>query len=282
MAMKDDVFALLAKLVREQSGLALPRDKEYLLESRLTPVARKHKFESIEAMCQALRNGQKRDIEHDIVEAMTTNESFFFRDAGTFDIFRKTLLPALLTARAASKALRIWFAACSSGQEPYSVAMILEEERAKLAGWNVEMVGTDISNEMIQRSRDGLYTHFEAQRGLPIQLLAKYFDKEEQGWRIKAPMRDRIKFRQFNLLGDFTTLGNFDVIFCRNVLIYFDLATKREILGRMSARLARDGALLLGGAETVIGVSEKFVPHPGHAGIFTPAQPVSLDRAVGQ
>jgi len=280
--MKDDVFALLAKLLRDQSGLALPRDKEYLLESRLTPVARKHKFESIDAMCHAMRGGQKRDLERDVVEAMTTNESFFFRDTGTFDIFRKSLLPGLLAARTGNKTLRIWFAACSSGQEPYSVTMILEEERAKLTGWNVEMVATDISNEMVERSRAGLYSHFEAQRGLPIQLLAKYFDKEELGWRFKASLRDRVKFRQFNLLEGFATLGHFDFIFCRNVLIYFDLPTKRDILDRMSRQLARDGSLFLGGAETVIGVCDKFAPHPGHAGIFVPAQPVALDRAVGQ
>ena len=144
------------------------------------------------------------------------------------------------------------------------------------------MVGTDISNEMVQRSRDGLYTHFEAQRGLPIQLLAKYFDKEEQGWRVKAPLRERIKFRTFNLLESFSTLGTFDVIFCRNVLIYFELAMKRDILDRMSRQIANNGALFLGGAETVIGVSDKFVPHPGHAGIFVPVQSVALDRAVGQ
>src|SRR5208282_2884828 len=164
MGMKDEVFTLLAKLLREQSGLALPRDKEYLLESRLNPVAKKHGQASIEAMCQAMRNGANRTIERDIIEAMTTNESFFFRDAGTFDLFRKNLLTTLLTARAGNKTLRIWFAACSSGQEPYSVAMILEEERAKLAGWNVELIATDISTEMIERSTVGLYSHFEAQR----------------------------------------------------------------------------------------------------------------------
>lgn len=280
--MKDDVFALLAKMLREQSGLSLPRDKEYLLESRLTPVARKHKFESIDAMCQAIRSEKNRVIENDIVEAMTTNESFFFRDAGTFDLFRKSSLPALIAARAATKTLRFWFAACSSGQEPYSVAMILEEERAKLAGWKIEMIGTDISNEMVQRSTNGLYSHFEAQRGLPIQMLAKYFEKEEQGWRVKTLLRDRIKFRTFNLLEAFSSFGNLDVIFCRNVLIYFDIATKRDILDRMSRQLARDGILFLGGAETVIGVCDKFAPHPGHAGIFVPAQPAVLARAVGQ
>ena len=282
MPIKDDVFALLAKLLRDQSGLALPRDKEYLLESRLTPVARKHKFDSIDVMAQAIRGGQRRDIERDIVEAMTTNESFFFRDTGTFEIFRKTLLPGVLGAKTTNKSLRIWFAACSSGQEPYSVAMILEEERAKLAGWNIELVASDISNEMVQRCKDGLYSHFEAQRGLPIQLLAKYFDKEEQGWRIKAAVRERVKVRPFNLLESFAALGSFDFIFCRNVLIYFELATKRDILERMSRQLAREGALFLGGAETVIGVCDKFMPHAGHAGIFVPAQPIALDRAVGQ
>lgn len=280
--MKDEVFSFLAKLLREQSGLALPRDKEYLLESRLAPVARRHGHASIDAMYQAIRNGQGRAIERDIIEAMTTNESFFFRDAATFDTFRKVVLPALVAARAARKTLRVWFAACSSGQEPYSVAMIFEEERARLAGWTIEMIATDISNEMIERSRDGLYSHFEAQRGLPIQMLAKYFDKEDQGWRVKSALRDRIKFRPFNLLESHVSLGNFDVIFCRNVLIYFDLATKRDVLDRMSRQMARDGVLFLGGAETVIGVSDKFLPHPGHAGIFVPAQPVTLDRAVGQ
>jgi chemotaxis protein methyltransferase CheR len=280
--MKDEVFTFLAKLLREKSGLALPRDKEYLLESRLTPVARRHGHQTIEALWPLIRDGQNRAVEAEIVEAMTTNETFFFRDAGTFDIFRKTVLPGLLAARAGTKTLRIWFAACSSGQEPYSVAMILEEERARLGGWTVEMVGTDISNEMVQRSRDGLYTHFEAQRGLPIQMLAKYFDKEEQGWRVKAPMRERIKFKPFNLLESFSALGTFDVIFCRNVLIYFDLATKRDILDRMSRQMANNGVLFLGGAETVIGVSDKFAPHPGHAGIFVAARSVALDRAVGQ
>jgi len=281
--MRDDVFSFLANLLREKSGLALPRDKEYLLESRLTPVARKHSHETIDTLCQAMRGGRNLTLENDVIEAMTTNESFFFRDTSTFQVFRANLLPALVAARAAAKRLRIWFAACSSGQEPYSVAMILEEERAKLAGWTVEMLGTDISKEMVQRAREGLYTHFEAQRGLPIQLLAKYFTKEDQGWRIKPPLRERIKFQTFNLLENFSAFGNFDIIFCRNVLIYFALNTKRDILDRMSRLVPSDGALFLGGAETVIGVTEKFLPHPGHAGIFVPAQAApALDRAVGQ
>ena len=280
--MKDEVFTFLAKLLREQSGLALPRDKEYLLESRLNPVARRLGHANIDAMCSAVRSGQNREIERTIVEAMTTNETFFFRDAPTFDLFRKAVLPDLTAARAQAKTLRIWFAACSSGQEPYSVAMILEEERARLAGWSVELVGTDLSTDMIQRSRDGLYSHFEAQRGLPIQMLAKHFDKEDQGWRVKAALRNRIKFKPFNLLESFAALGTFDVIFCRNVLIYFELATKRDILDRMNRQMSAGGVLFLGGAETVIGVTDKFVPHPAYAGIFVPAPSVGFARAVGQ
>lgn len=282
MGMRDEVFWLFAKMLREQSGLALPRDKEYLLESRLMPVARKHGHAALDTMALALRGGRNSALEQDIVEAMTTNESFFFRDAGMFDVFRKTVLPGLVAARGASRTLRFWFAACSSGQEPYSITMILEEERAKLGGWNVEMIATDISAEMVARAKEGLYSHFEAQRGLPIQMLAKYFTQEEQGWRVKAPLRERVKFRTFNLLDGFASLGAFDVILCRNVLIYFDMATKRDILDRMSRQLTRDGTLFLGGAETVIGVSDKFVPHPGHAGVFVPAPAVALDRAVGQ
>lgn len=280
--MKDEVFTFLAKLLREQSGLALPRDKEYLLESRLNPVARRLGHANIDAMWSAIRSGQHREIERAIVEAMTTNETFFFRDAPTFDLFRKAVLPDLTAARAQAKMLRIWFAACSSGQEPYSVAMILEEERARLAGWSVELIGTDLSMDMIQRSRDGLYSHFEAQRGLPIQMLAKHFDKEDQGWRVKAALRNRIKFRPFNLLESFAALGTFDVIFCRNVLIYFELATKRDILDRMNRQISAGGVLFLGGAETVIGVTDKFVPHPAYAGIFVPAPSVGFARAVGQ
>ena len=280
--MKDEVFTFLAKLLREQSGLAISRDKEYLLESRLNPLARRHGQPGIEAMWPAMRSGLDHALQREIVEAMTTNETFFFRDAGTFDTFRKAVLPGLVAARAHAKTLRIWFAACSSGQEPYSVAMILEEERALLAGWSVEMIGTDLSTEMVERSRGGLYSHFEAQRGLPIQMLARYFDKDEQGWRIKAPLRERVKFRTINLLESFAALGTFDVIFCRNVLIYFELATKRDILDRMSRQMSESGVLFLGGAETVIGVSEKFVPNPGHAGIFVPAQTAALARAVGQ
>jgi chemotaxis protein methyltransferase CheR len=233
-------------------------------------------------MWPALRGGLDRALQREIVEAMTTNETFFFRDAATFDTFRKALLPNLVAARAQAKTLRIWFAACSSGQEPYSVAMILEEERALLAGWSVELIGTDLSTEMVERSRGGLYSHFEAQRGLPIQMLAKYFDKEDQGWRVKAPLRERVKFRTLNLLENFAALGTFDIIFCRNVLIYFELPTKRNILDRMSRQMSEPGVLFLGGAETVIGVSEKFVPHPGHAGIFVPAQSPAFARAVGQ
>lgn len=275
--MKEIDFAMLAKLVRDRSGLILTRDKEYLLDARLLPVVRKHGLSSLEALCAMLRQKAVASIERDIVEAMTTNESFFFRDTTPFKLFREMVLPELLAARQSSKQLRIWCAACSSGQEPYSLAMILEEERARLAGWRVEIVGTDLSAEMVERSKAGSYSHFEVQRGLPVQYLTKYFRKSGDRWEILPELRAKVSFRTFNLLDDFAALGRFDVIFCRNVLIYFDAPTKGRVLGRMSSQLAPDGALFLGGAETVLGITDRFVPHPTQRGIYV--QPQSLKAA---
>jgi chemotaxis protein methyltransferase CheR len=199
---------------------------------------------------------------------MTTNESFFFRDIKPFDQFRQFVLPRLLAARAPAQPIRVWSAACSSGQEPYSLAMILREEGGKLAGRRVEIVATDISREMLEKCKAGLYSQFEVQRGLPVQYLVKYFAQMGDKWRIDAGLRELIHFREFNLLQDPSALGTFDVVFCRNVLIYFDNDTKRTVLERINRLLAPDGFLYLGGAETVLGISDKFQPVPGERGIY--------------
>jgi chemotaxis protein methyltransferase CheR len=206
---------------------------------------------------------------------MTTNESFFFRDIKPFDQFRKFVLPQLLASRQPGRPIRVWSAACSSGQEPYSLAIILREEGAKLAGRRVEIVATDISREMLEKCKAGLYSQFEVQRGLPVQYLVKYFAQMGDKWRIDASLRELIQFREFNLLHDPSALGTFDVVFCRNVLIYFDNDTKRVVLERVSRLLAPDGFLYLGGAETVLGISDKFQPVPGERGIYgrVPAAP---------
>jgi len=269
-----DDFDFIAKLVYDRSGLVLTPDKSYLLESRLVPVARKHGLKGLTELASGLR-ARSVQLIADTVEAMTTNESLFFRDTKPFEQFRKLVLPRLLETRTAKRSLRIWSAACSSGQEAYSLAMLLMEEGPKLAGWNIEIVGTDLSTQMVERARAGIYSQFEVQRGLPVQMLVKYFRQDGDKWQIDQRLRAMVKYREFNLLGDLSPLGTFDVIFCRNVLIYFDQATKARVLEQTARRLPPDGVLFLGGAETVLGVTDRFEPMPGERGIYrvTPPTP---------
>ncbi|KAA5606958.1 chemotaxis protein CheR [Roseospira marina] len=265
--MKPDDFDYVSRLLKERSGLVLTRDKAYLLESRLMPLARKRGLKGLDDLLALVR---KRDaaVEKLVVEAMTTNESFFFRDNKPFDQFRSIVLPNLLKARASRKSFRIWSAACSSGQEPYSLAMILKEEGAKLAGWRIEIVGTDLSSEILQKARNGAYSQFEVQRGMPMALLVKYFKKKEENWVIDPSIASMVTFKEWNLLGDLRALGQFDVVFCRNVLIYFDQPTKSKVLHSISQVMADDAVLYLGGAETVLGISDHFKPVPGQRGIY--------------
>ena len=269
--MKPDDFAFLATLVKERSGLVLSTDKVYLLESRLMPVARKSGLKGLEELVAAIRGRRDEALIRDVTEAMTTNESFFFRDNKPFDLFRDVVLPQLLESRASKKAFRIWCAAASSGQEPYSLAMILKEEAAKLAGWRHEIVGTDISTEMLAKAKAGVYSQFEVQRGLPVQMLVKYFKKRDELWEIDPALRAMVQYKEFNLLDSLRPLGNFDVVFCRNVLIYFDQDTKGKVLGEISGLMPDDGVLFLGGAETVLGISDKFKPVTGQRGVYCPA-----------
>ena len=199
---------------------------------------------------------------------MTTNESFFFRDNRPFDQFKDIVLPHLLEARAARKQIRVWSAACSSGQEPYTLAMILKEEADKLAGWNIEIIATDLSTEILDKAKTGLYSQFEVQRGLPITLLMKYFTQEGEKWRIGDEIRKMVTYKPFNLLESPAQLGTFDVVFCRNVLIYFDQKTKGEVLERIAQIMPGDGFLYLGGAETVLGSSDSFEVLQGQRGIY--------------
>ena len=261
-------FELIAQLLKERSGLALNKEKAYLLESRLNPVARKWNFSGFDELAQAIRTKNDEALLVDVTEAMTTNESFFFRDQRPFDQFKDIVLPYLLEARAAKRSFRIWSAACSSGQEPYTLAMLLREHADKLAGWNVEIVATDLSNEILDKAKEGLYSQFEVQRGLPIALLVKHFVQVGDRWQIDDSLRKMIKFQQFNLLGDFSSLGRFDVVFCRNVLIYFDMPTKTQVLEGIADLLPSDGFLYLGGAETVLGTTDRFQIIQGQRGIY--------------
>ncbi|MDP6343103.1 MAG: protein-glutamate O-methyltransferase [Alphaproteobacteria bacterium] len=266
--MTPDDFKLLADLLKERSGLALNEDKTYLLESRLAPVARKHGLTGLDDLVGEIRSKRPEGLIHAVTEAMTTNESFFFRDTTPFDVFEKVVMPEFLQSRAGAKRLRIWSAACSTGQEPYSLAMVLKEMAAKLADWRIEIVGTDISGEVLEKAKVGIYSQFEVQRGLPIQLLMKYFAQVNELWQVDAALRAMVSYREFNLLKDLKPLGKFDVVFCRNVLIYFDQATKAQVLKGISEILTDDGCLFMGAAETVLGITDTFKPVPGQRGVY--------------
>jgi len=261
-------FDQICKLLKQESGLILSPDKAYLLESRLLPVARKWKLATFDDLAKALRGNTDAALVRDVVDAMTTNESFFFRDKRPFEQFKDIVLPAMLKSRTDQKRIRIWSAACSSGQEPYSLAMILAELAGKLAGWQIDIVATDLSGEILARAREGIYSQFEVQRGLPINLLVKYFKQVGDRWQITDKLRGTVDYRAFNLLADPAPLGRFDVVFCRNVLIYFDQDTKAKVLEGVARQMPNDGYLFLGGAETVLGLTDRFQLLSGQRGIY--------------
>jgi chemotaxis protein methyltransferase CheR len=266
--MNPQDYDYLRKLLRERSGLMLSAEKQYLVESRLLPLVRKNTMAGLGDLVVALKASPAGPLVSAVVEAMTTNESFFFRDKLPFESFREAVLPALMAARANEKRIRIWCNAASSGQEPYSLAMILDGMSAKLKGWRVEILATDISNDVLAKAKAGLYSQFEVQRGLPIQLLVKYFTQIGEAWQIAPQLRSMVTYRPFNLLGDFGTLGQFDLVFCRNVLIYFDQDTKISVLNRLARVIPADGYLVLGAAETVVGLTSAFKPVREHRGVY--------------
>ena len=263
-------YEYLRKLLKDRSGLDLSADKQYLIESRLLPLSRKEGLAGIGELVQKMKGGST-SMTTQVVEAMTTNETFFFRDKLPFDHFRDSIMPEILAARAGRKSLRIWCAAGSTGQEPYSLAMCLKEMGTALSGWRVEIIATDLSQEVLEKSKSGIYSQFEVQRGLPIQLLVKYFKQIGELWQISADIRAMVQHRQLNLLHDFSQLGTFDVIFCRNVLIYFDQDTKISIFGRLAKVMEGDGFLVLGAAETVVGLTDVFKPFPDKRGLYRPS-----------
>lgn len=269
--MSPSDHAFLTTLLRDRSGLRLHGDKQYLIDSRLLPVARRHGLTVIEDLIRLARGAGSEAVRLDIVEAMTTNETFFFRDKLPFEQFTDVMLPHLLPARSNRKRLRIWCAACSTGQEPYSIAILLKEMAHKLAGWKVEILASDISREVLAKAEAGTYTQFEVQRGLPINLLVKYFRQIGDMWQLDAGIRSMVTFRHFNLLDDFAPLGMFDVVLCRNVLIYFDQELKASMLDRLADAVARDGYISLGAAETVIGLSRRLQVIEGQRALFQPA-----------
>jgi chemotaxis protein methyltransferase CheR len=251
-------FNYIRDLVREHSALLLEPGKEYLVESRLEPFARLEGFPSFQGLVENLRAVPFCDLHRRVAEAMTNNETTFFRDVRMFGMLRHTIVPELVARRGAQRSLKIWSAACSSGQEPYSVAMVLRDHRPTLNGWNLELTASDISREMIVRARAGSYSQFEVNRGLPANLLVKYFLQNRTAWDIDPEIRRMVNFQEVNLIQPWPVLPRLDLVLMRNVLIYLDGDTKKTILARMAQMLAPDGYLILGGAETTTGLCESF------------------------
>jgi len=262
-------FQFLSGLLKKRSGLALTEEKQYLVESRLLPVARKHGCDSVISLVSLIKSKPKEEILNEVTEAMTTNESLFFRDTKPFDYLRQATLPEY-KAIPGKNSLRIWSAACSTGQEPYSIAMCLLEEAAKMAGWRYEIIATDLAVKVLDRAKEGVYSQFEIQRGLPIQMLIKYFTQQPgtTSWQAKENLRTMVNYRMQNLLEDLSPLGKFDIIFCRNVLIYFDEDTRAMVAGHLARLLPRGGHLFLGSTEMLIDRTNLFTASDQCRGLY--------------
>ncbi len=263
MPITADDFSFLKKLVYDQSAIVLETGKEYLVESRLQPLAQKEGLKSISDLVQQMRlNKFGNGINKKIVEAMTTNETSFFRDIHPFETLKKEILPPLIEKRKIRQELNVWCGASSSGQEPYSIAMILRDNFPQISKWKINFYASDISQQMLERCRKGLYTQMEINRGLPAAMLIKYFQRQGPDWQIKDELRRTILFREINLCGPWPYLPKMDVVFMRNVLIYFDVETKKEILNKIHRLLSSDGALFLGAAESTLNLNGNFVRTP--------------------
>ena len=251
-------FNCLADLLKRRAGFHLSPRKTQLVTSRLAPVARLYGFRKTDELLAELHDPSE-EMARAVTEAMMINESSFFRDKAVFEHFRGVILPSLLSARASSRRLRIWCAAASTGQEPYSLAMVLDE--ANIAkDWRIELIATDLSSAALARAAEGRYSHHEVQRGLSAQMLVRHFTQEGEDWRVSERLRRMVAFRTFNLLDSCGWLGDVDVLYCRNAFLYFDPQAKRACLQKFERMLAADGYLVLGTSETLEGTSTAFAP----------------------
>ncbi len=266
--MKISDFELYRDLLLRNSGLSLAAEKSYLLDSRLTPVSRKWGYPTLEAMTLALRGIPDTALLNEVVEAMTSGETSFFRDMHPFNTLRDTLVPHLVKDRGRHKHLRIWSAGCGTGQEAYSIAMALKDIESKLKGWKIEILGTDISSQAIRKASTGDYTQFEVQRGLPVAHLIHHFQEMDDVWHLHDNIRNLVSFEQFNLLEPMDDLGLFDVIFCRNVLNGFENDLRAQIAERLAGQLDENGFLLLGDSENLDGLTTPFQKLDGCSGLY--------------
>jgi len=268
--MRPEDVETVRSLVHARSGVVIDPVKTYQIETRLAPVARRAGFAGLPELVHAIRTQRDEKLMWAATEALTSGETSFFRDRAPFTQFREEILPELVAKRG-ERPVRIWSAACATGQEPYSLAMILDDERAKLEGARIELFGSDISERSLEKAQSGLYTQFEVQRGLPIRLLVRHFEKVDEMWGLAPRIRQMVRWRRINLLADLRGLGQFDVIFCRNVISGFDEPTRRRVLDQMARALPADGRLVLGFDETVSGVTDALTPVAGRRGVYAPA-----------
>ena len=258
----------LRGFVRGRAGISMGADKDYLILSRLEPHLRDWGMTSLDGLAAHLSTDPRGRVATQVVSALTINETLWFRDTKPFDYLSKVILPDIIARKGRDKTLSIWSAACSTGQEVYSIGMVLKEEDARLRDWSISIMGSDICEPAVARARAGVYTQFEVQRGLPIQRLVRYFEQSGQEWSVRKDLREKISFRVMNLLDVPAGVGPFDIVFCRNVLIYFDVDVKTKVLDAIARRLRPGGYLLLGSAETTIGISSMFAPVPGATGLY--------------
>jgi chemotaxis protein methyltransferase CheR len=263
--MRREDLEALRQLVQAKSGVVIDPAKTYLVESRLGPLARREGFPTHAELFAAVRDRRDERLIWAVTEAMTSNETSFFRDRAAFEAFRSDALPRLVAAREGGP-IRIWSAACASGQEPYSLAMLLEDEASRLGGAQVELFASDLSEACLEKARSGLYTQFEIQRGLPIRLLLRHFEKQGEMWRISPALMQRVRWRRINLLADLRPLGRFEAIFCRYAVNSFDAASRKRTLSQLAGLVADDGYLVLGATEAE--EIEGMVAVPGAAGLY--------------
>ncbi len=273
-------LVFLRDLVYRRSAIVLEAEKDYLIDSRLTPLVREVGLRSIDELVYTLRANLATPLATQVIEAMTTNETFFFRDFHPFEALKLRLVPELIKARAAQRSLRIWCAAASTGQEPYSIAMTLRDAFPELASWDVQIFATDLNSVVLARAREGKYRQLEVNRGLPAPMLLKYFDRAGAEWQVKPAIREMVKFQELNLLDPWLTVGAQDLVFMRNILIYFDVDTKRRILGRVRQTLRPDGFLIMGGAETTSNLDDGYAPVRIGTGVYYQLKPLTIPRVA--
>jgi chemotaxis protein methyltransferase CheR len=267
--MTDQDFDFIRRLMQEQSAIVLEPGKQYLVESRLAPLVKQQNLNSLGELIARLRFDSGNGLRRQVVEAMVTTESLFFRDHHPFEALRKVVIPSLVKRRQGERRLNVWCAASSTGQEPYSVALLLREHFPELMPWTVSLLASDISRDVLARARDGRFNQFEVNRGLPAALLVKHFEQHGTDWQLRPAVRGMVEFREINLARPWPVLARMDVVFLRNVMIYFDVETKKSILKRLTDLLRPDGYLFLGGSETTLGLSDAFQRvEPNNAGVY--------------